>query len=61
MKASSRNIETHGNVQKGSVTVLMNGFRHPNSDRKTITEDRDRDEPPEIGGRACTWDAISDT
>jgi hypothetical protein len=48
------------NRQKDRPLVLKQGFRHPRSERKEASADRGRNGPPEIKGRACTWDQDPD-
>jgi hypothetical protein len=60
MNTAGVDTESPANGQKAQPTILKHGFRHPRSERKEILADRGRNGPPEIKGRACTWDHAPD-
>lgn len=57
MKTASGEVSVPESPAEGGLTILRPGFWHPKSERYTLAGDRGKHEPPEIKGRACTWDA----
>jgi hypothetical protein len=60
MTTAGIDTASRANRQKDRPLVLKPGFRHPRSERKEASAGRGRSGPPEIKGRACTWDQDPD-
>lgn len=59
MSSSAVDFGATSTSAKAAVKILRSGFAHPQAQRALNQLGRGAD-IPEVGGRACTWDAITD-